>query len=174
MDYWGHRPRSGSPFARRLIVAAVVVALALLMGYLLLGRRTWMTSGRNSLVPTAEVQVLRDTYLQTEGHANRGRNFERLALAMDRQRVAGRVITEAEMVQTMGPPDLMLRDEGGHASFAYFYNRFAENDWVVYFDYRGGNLTTMGWNASAANADVHGQMGPYAPPGTTRPSTVGD
>ena len=118
----------------------------------------------------ARIPVLTADYLQTEGHARRGPKFEQLALALNHKALGGSPPTEAEMVQLLGPPDLMQRGPAAaDASFVYFYDRFAQKDWVVFVDYRSGALT-MGYNATSANASVYGQMRPYAPLPATRPA----
>lgn len=119
----------------------------------------------------AQIPALRAAYLNAEGDANRGPKFEQLAMALNHKEMSGAPPTEAEMVQTLGPPDLMLRGPAGEASFAYFYDRFGKKDWVVYFWYSASGLT-IGWNSASANPQTHVQMVPYAPPAAaTRPTT---
>jgi hypothetical protein len=88
----------------------------------------------------AQVQMQRADYLKAEGDANRGPKFEELALTLQDALLNGLPPTEAEMVQTLGPPDLMQRDATGRGDFAYFFDQHGKKDAVVYFNYRGGSL----------------------------------
>ena len=45
----------------------------------------------------------------------------------------GEVREEPDGGQLLGAPDLMRRTEDG-AILAYFYSRFGQRDWVVYFE----------------------------------------
>lgn len=120
----------------------------------------------------AQVPSLREAYIRDEGHANRGPKFQQLALALNHKLLVGQPMTEVEMVQTLGPPNLMQRDAAGRGSFAYFYDRFGENDWVVHFDYLSGSLW-IGFNGVSANPETYASMRPYVPPSVARQGTPG-
>ncbi len=152
-----------------MILAGLVVLpplLLVLVGWPLVGRGT---SGQFA----AQIPRLSADYLQAEGHARRGAKFEQLALALSDKALSGSPPTEAEMVRTLGPPDLMQSGPAaGDASFVYFYDRFGRKDWAVFASFQSGQLT-IGYNDASVNASTYTQMRPYAPlPATVPAATV--
>lgn len=167
MDQSTDIPRSRPP----VLFRATLVMTALVGIILVVAALDELLEG-----PYARVEAAHANYLRSEGAANRGPAFQTLVLELDEWRrtggAGGPAVTEASMVKLLGPPDLMSRDASG-ATFVYFYDRFAQNDWAIYFNFVNGGLT-IAWNATPVNAPMHAQMSPYAPPApTTSPTTVG-
>lgn len=118
------------------------------------------------------------SYLEKEGHSQRGAAFADCAMRLNMLMVPGgarrkRSGSEAEILFYLGPPDLVY-DVQGSSTYAYFYDRFATRDWVVYIVVADSGtqrvVTQIGWNARSASS--HADFRPYSttwPSNATRP-----
>jgi hypothetical protein len=136
-----------------LCAAALVISFAAWM----LARST----ARSTRVPSlpAEVQASLKLYKQTEGPGRRGPAFEQLTVGLALVRQQGRDLSQSEIFDYLGPPDLKYAE----SIFGYRYTKSQPNDWVagVMFD-KEGKCTLIGWNAADSVVD-------RAPSSTTKP-----
>jgi len=97
-------------------------------------------------------------YMREEGPSHRGEHFSTLTLELDYLRHDRKKVTASDLVALLGPPDL-CRSNGTASTWAYFHDRFAKRDWVVYAHVKDGVLERMGYNG--ANVNSHENWSPY-------------
>ncbi len=95
----------------------------------------------------------RQAYMRAEGHDKRGPRFDDFAGVFYEGRCvvgSGNELSEAELLRYLGPPDL-VSSSAGERLYAYFYDRFADRDWVLYVKMVDGKVDSFGWNDASAN-----------------------
>ena len=92
-----------------------------------------------------ELAAAQAAYDRTERNGARGTRFYALADAVDR---TGRgTMTEAEVVQRLGPPD-GLAQYGQRRLVVYYYDRFGKRDWFALAEFQAGVLLNFGYNGT--------------------------
>ena len=180
------RPGCGSPFnglvGPLLIVAMLAVPAALvlcLVGLFTDRPRRWALVGLAlslllltaaaivfARMPSAgsviaeRTEAMRQDYLLNEGHARRGMRFAQLVLWLDQLRRLDQKLTEAELLEYLGAPDLVAGDESVKR-FVYYFDGSATRDSVVYVTIEHGKAD---FGFGAAGANDHRKYEPPSPP----------
>ena len=132
---------------RRTILISILVLAALFLALQQIPKRPRPASSSLATLRQSNVYT---QYQRLEGPALRGFWFQETVTTLDHLKLNGEKISRKDVLQIMGVPD---RVEPTTGTFAYFYDRFAKKDWVVYvdFDASGKWVSSLGYNDSSVN-----------------------
>ena len=123
-------------------IIPILCATALVISF-----AAWQLARSTRVPPSlpAQVQASLTLYKQTEGPGRRGPAFEQLTVGLALLRQQGRDLSQSELFDYLGPPDLKYAE----SAFGYPYTKSQPNDWValVMFD-KEGKCSMIGWNAA--------------------------
>jgi hypothetical protein len=156
---------------RAWAIAGLVLALLTILAVV----SVYLVSSQAQRTSKAELtQTLRQQYLQNEGHARRGPNFYGLALWLDQSHRLDRKLSEAEVLETLGPPDLVAGGGDSARRFVYYFEAAAPKDSVVCVTLEN-DKADFGFGTAAASIDLTGyrKWEPEPPREKPAPSEAG-
>jgi hypothetical protein len=93
-----------------------------------------------------QLNQARGAYLKQEDHSARGLLFEEFTLQLMRVHSGGDVMDWKRILAELGPPDYYRGSSARPEQFAFFYNRFAKRDCIVYVDFDPqGSAVQFAW-----------------------------
>lgn len=152
--------------ARRTILWCALAAWLIWVILNLIRAEPPTAAQQKSLLDTEESK-----YLAAEGHLRRGPAFEAVVSRMS-VITFEKPFTFSEVQQYLGPPDLYYGPIEQPEGVAYFFNRYAKRDWMVFVDFDSqGRTKQFGWSATATNNLAGWSTYPTTSPATT-PATA--